>query len=146
MLVIVNVDQIKCHFLLFNCKNFCSFIKYLFFYVSGFSKSAKQRKCKNCQKVYLNFYIAGPSLLIIFLIPLFNKIKQAKEISTPYNNIKNKNFFSINILAKQGSTRNNFWDPNFPTLLLKTFRFTGIIQFSCLFYCSTISEKILWKS
>ena len=107
MLVTLNADQVKWHFLLFNCENFCFFIEYLFLYVSGFSKSAKQRKYKNCQKVYPNFYIVDPSLLIIFLIPLFNKIKQAKEISRPYNNIKNKNIFSINVLEKQGSTRNN---------------------------------------
>ena len=37
-----------------------------------------------------------------------NKIKQAKETRMSYNNIKNTNFFLINVLQIQDSTQSNF--------------------------------------
>ena len=59
-------------------------------------KSAKQRQYKSRQKDTL-----------IFIILLFNKIKKTEEKRMSYNNIKN-NFFLINVLEIQDSTRNSF--------------------------------------
>ena len=71
-------------------------------------KSAKQRKYENRQKSYTTFYILRHSLFIIYLILLFDKVKQAKETRMSYNNNKNTIFFSINILDMQDSTWNSF--------------------------------------
>ena len=88
----------------------------------------KQKKSGKQRKVAKKIAQKSNSLLIIF--PFFNKVKQAKEIRMPCNNIKNTNF------SQCTSWRYKIF--YFPTskflLFLQTIGYTDMIHFSDLFY------------